>query len=146
MSYYVGKVVALDGQRARVAIERKKGDGSHVPRVLDCWNVCEAKRGARVRVERQTMDEKKGRWLMRSIPVLCLVAGAAFGRAVAPYSPLSPWLTAVLSAAVWLLLGWNYVHTFARDVAHRGEQWSITGYYSEVEIPEADGKHTDGEA
>ena len=93
-------------------------------------------KGAPDRVERQTMDEKKGRWLMRSIPVLCLVAGAAFGRAVAPYSPLSPWLTAVLSAAVWLLLGWNYVHTFARDVAHRGEQWSIRGDAAKSEIPQ----------
>jgi hypothetical protein len=136
MTYYIGKVSAVKGQRAQVIVERAVDAGTHVPRVLDCWNVCEAKMGARVRVERQTLDEKKGRWIVKGIPLLTLLAGAAFGRAVAPYFPIPHWQTVVASMIIWLLLGWNYARTFRRDVSHRGAQWSITGYYTEGALPE----------
>ncbi|MCH3950129.1 MAG: SoxR reducing system RseC family protein [Acidaminococcus sp.] len=144
MTYFVGKVVSRNGQRATVSVERKKTDGTNVPRFLDCWNVCEAKPGARVRVERQTLDESKGKWIVRGIPILCILAGAAFGKAVSHYLPLNPWITIALSTLIWLLIGWNYAHTFARDVSHRGEQWSITGYYSEGEIPDEEKAGKDG--
>jgi hypothetical protein len=136
MTYYVGKVTALKGQRAQVVIERAVGSGTHVPRVLDCWNVCEAKKGARVRVERQELDEKKGKWIVRGIPLLTILAGGAFGRAIAPYFPVPTWQIMGISAIIWGLLGWNYSRTFKRDVTHRGAQWSITGYYTEGSVPE----------
>ena len=43
MERYIGIVTAVSGQRAKVRIERglKKGEK---PRILDCWNTCEAKK------------------------------------------------------------------------------------------------------
>ena len=45
MERYIGIVTAVSGQRAKVRIERglKKGEK---PRILDCWNTCEAKNGS----------------------------------------------------------------------------------------------------
>ena len=84
MERYIGIVTAVSGQRAKVRIERglKKGEK---PRILDCWNTCEAKKGTYVEVEEQTLGERQGKWIVRGIPLLTLLAGAIFGRAVSRY-------------------------------------------------------------
>ena len=68
MERYIGIVTAVSGQRAKVRIERglKKGEK---PRILDCWNTCEAKKGTYVEVEEQTLGERQGKWIVRGIPL-----------------------------------------------------------------------------
>ena len=127
MERYIGIVTAVSGQRAKVRIERglKKGEK---PRILDCWNTCEAKKGTYVEVEEQTLGERQGKWIVRGIPLLTLLAGAIFGRAVSRYLPFDLGVTMFIGAIVWGLLGFQYARTFKRDVtSRRGKEWADTG-------------------
>jgi len=133
---YIGTVVAIHGQQARVKIEQKPGEQR--PKQLDCWNACEAKRGMRVLVERQEVEAGKAKLIARGIPVLTAVAGAAFGRAMAHFFPLPQWQVVLGSTVIWLLLGWNYARNFRKVVNPRGAQWTVTGYYSDGMIPGVD--------
>ena len=136
MERYIGIVTAVSGQRAKVRIERglKKGEK---PRILDCWNTCEAKKGTYVEVEERTLGERQGKWIVRGIPLLTLLAGAIFGRAVSRYLPFDLGVTMFIGAIVWGLLGFQYARTFKRDVtSRRGKQWAVTGYYTEGMLPE----------
>ena len=88
-------------------------------------------------VEEQTLDERQGKWIVRGIPLLTLLAGAVFGRAVSRYLPFDLGVTIFIGAVVWGLLGFQYARTFKRDVtSRRGKQWAITGYYTEGMLPE----------
>ena len=129
---YIGTVVSRQGQIARVRIEQIPGKQG--PKLLDCWNACEAKKGTRVLVERQSVEASKAKLIARWIPVLTTVAGAAFGRAVARYVPLPQWVVMVGMALIWLLMGWNYSHNFKQAVKPSREQWTVTGYYTAGEI------------
>lgn len=136
---YVGKVIAVNKQRAKVKIEQQPGQQR--PKLLDCWNACEAKRGTRVIVGKQTLDEKKAKWIIRGIPTLALLAGAAFGRAIAHFfTSVATWQIVLLSAAVWLTLGLIYARNFKKSVRTQVEQWTITGYYSDGDIYDMKGK------
>lgn len=133
---YIGTVVSRDGQLARVKIEPVPGRQG--PKLLDCWNACEAKKGTRVRVERQSLEGDKAKLIVRWIPILTAVAGAAFGRAVAHFLPLPQFVVIPGMAAIWLLMGWNYAHNFKKAVKPQREQWTVTGYYTEGEIQNED--------
>ena len=108
--------------------------------MLDCWNACEAKRGTRVIVGKQSLDEKKAQMIVYGIPVLTAVAGAAFGRALAHFFSAPVWQVVVLSTLVWLALGLVYARNFKKSVRTKVEQWTITGYFSNGEIYDAKGK------
>ena len=41
---YVGKIIAVNKQRAKVKIEQRPGEQR--PKLLDCWNACKAKHGS----------------------------------------------------------------------------------------------------
>jgi len=133
---YIGTVVSRNGQQARVRIEPVPGKKG--PKLLDCWNACEAKSGMRVRVERQSVEADKAKLIARWIPILTAVAGAAFGRAVAHFLPLPPAVVFIGMAVIWLLMGWNYSHNFKKAVRPAKEQWTVTGYFTEGEIPDKD--------
>ncbi|ADB48186.1 SoxR reducing system RseC family protein [Acidaminococcus fermentans] len=135
---YVGKVIAVSKQRAKVKIEQRPGEQR--PKMLDCWNACEAKRGTRVIVGKQSLDEKKAQMIVYGIPVLTAVAGAAFGRALAHFFSAPVWQVVVLSTLVWLALGLVYARNFKKSVRTKVEQWTITGYFSNGEIYDAKGK------
>lgn len=87
MERYIGIVTAVSGQRAKVRIERglKKGEK---PRILDCWNTCEAKKGTYVEVEEQTLGERQGKWIVRGIPLLTS-CGSYFWPCCIPLSALT---------------------------------------------------------
>ena len=114
---YVGKVIAVSKQRAKVKIEQRPGEQR--PKMLDCWNACEAKRGTRVIVGKQSLDEKKAQMIVYGIPVLTAVAGAAFGRALAHFFSAPVWQVVVLSTLVWLALGLVYARNFKKSVRTR---------------------------
>ncbi len=133
---YVGTVISRDGQLARVKIEQVPGRQG--PKLLDCWNACEAKKGTRVLVERQSLEADKAKLIVRWIPILTAVAGAAFGRAVAHFLPLPLFVVILGMAAIWFLLGLNYTHNFKKAVKPQREQWTVTGYYTEGELPNED--------
>lgn len=116
---YVGKVIAVNKQRAKVKIEQRPGEQR--PKMLDCWNACEAKRGTRVIVGKQSLDEKKAQMIVYGIPVLTALAGAAFGRAIAHFSLLPcgrSWCSALWCGWPW---GWSMPGT-SRRVS--GPRWN----------------------
>ena len=100
---YVGKIIAVNKQRAKVKIEQRPGEQR--PKLLDCWNACKAKPGTRVIVGKQTLDEKKMKMIIWGIPALTALAGALFGRAIAHFFSIPVWQMVVLSMVVWLALG-----------------------------------------
>ena len=95
---YVGKIIAVNKQRAKVKIEQRPGEQR--PKLLDCWNACKAKQGTRVIVGKQTLDEKRMKMIIWGIPALTAVAGAAFGRAIAHFFSIPVWQMVVLSMLV----------------------------------------------
>ena len=86
---YVGKIIAVNKQRAKVKIEQRPGEQR--PKLLDCWNACKAKQGTRVIVGKQSLDEKRMKMIIWGIPALTAVAGAAFGRAIAHFFSIPVW-------------------------------------------------------
>ena len=70
-------------------------------------------------MEEQTLGERQGKWIVRGIPLLTLLAGAIFGRAVSRYLPFDLGVTMFIGAIVWGLLGFQYARTFKRDVTSR---------------------------
>ena len=52
-------------------------------------------------VEEQTLGERQGKWIVRGIPLLTLLAGAIFGRAVSRYLPFDLGVTMFIGAIVW---------------------------------------------
>ena len=137
-SVYVGKVIAVNKQRAKVKIEQRPGEQR--PKMLDCWNACEAKRGTRVIVGKQSLDEKRARMIVYGIPVLTTLAGLAFVKAIAHFFAADSWLVILSSVIVWLALGLYYARNFKKSVKTKVEQWTITGYFSDGEIYDAKGK------
>ncbi|WP_337383241.1 SoxR reducing system RseC family protein [Acidaminococcus timonensis] len=137
-SVYVGKVIAVNKQRAKVKIEQRPGEQR--PKMLDCWNACEAKRGTRVIVGKQSLDEKRARMIVYGIPVLTTLAGLAFGKAIAHFFAADSWLVILSSVIVWLALGLYYARNFKKSVKTKVEQWTITGYFSDGGIYDAKGK------
>ena len=124
---YVGKVIAVNKQRAKVKIEQRPGEQR--PKMLDCWNACEAKRGTRVIVGKQSLDEKKAQMIVYGIPVLTALAGAAFGRAIAHFFSAPVWQIVVLSTLVWLAF-WT-----GRTAAGWPWGWSMPGTSRRVSGP-----------
>ncbi len=137
-SVYVAKVIAVNKQRAKVKIEQRPGEQR--PKMLDCWNACEAKRGTRVIVGKQTLDEKKAKMIIYGIPVLTVLAGLAFGKAIAHFFASDSSIVLLSSVIVWLALGLYYARNFKKSVKTKVEQWTITGYFSDGEIYDAKGK------
>ena len=89
-------------------------------------------------VEEQTLGERQGKWIVRGIPLLTLLAGAIFGRAVSRYLPFDLGVTMFMRRyCLGAFLGFQYARTFKRDVtSRRGKQWAVTGYYTEGMLPE----------
>lgn len=137
-SVYVGKVIAVNKQRAKVKIEQRPGEQR--PKMLDCWNACEAKRGTRVIVGKQSLDEKRAKMIVYGIPVLTTLAGLLFGKAIAHFFAADSLLVILSSVIVWLALGLYYARNFKKSVKTKVEQWTITGYFSDGEIYDAKGK------
>ena len=137
-SVYVGKVIAGNKQRAKVKIEQRPWEQR--PKMLDCWKAGEAKRGTRVIVGKQTLDEKKAKMIIYGIPVLTVLAGLAFGKAIAHLFASDSSSVLLSSVIVWLALGLYYARNFKKSVKTKVEQWTITGYFSDGEIYDAKGK------
>lgn len=131
MADYIGYVMERRGQRAKVRIDRNRSEGEHIPKFLDCWNACEAKVGMEVEVGMHHMEPKMEKFILYGIPLLSAVAGAAFGRSISMFFhwPMVP--TLAVGCVLWTYLGWSYIGNFRRDVANRGEQWTVLGVYYE---------------
>lgn len=131
----IGYVMERTGQRAKVKIDKSKSTKPNLPKFLDCWNSCEEKTGAQVKVELQTLSEKKAKITIYGVPFLSLAAGLAFGNGFAVSLGWEKMWPIICSGALWLLVGWSYSNNFRRDAARKGEQYVITGvYYGDTDV------------
>ncbi len=134
----IGYVTERIGQRARVRIDKNKSTKQNLPKFLDCWNACEAKKGTQVMVELQTLSPKKAKMTIYGIPILSLLAGLAFGNGFAIAFGWAKMVPIIGGGVLWLLLGWNYSRDFRRDAARKGEQYVISGaYYGDTDVDES---------
>lgn len=129
MAEFIGYVTERKGQRAKVKIDKTKYKGKNIPKFLDCWNACEAKVGSEVEVDRQAVSPGKAKLIVYGIPALCALAGAVFGNGIAKFFRWPFTWSVAGGALLWLILGWNYVGPFRKEVVAKGEQWTIIGYY-----------------
>lgn len=141
MAEYIGYVMERRGQRAKVRIDRNRSRGEHIPKFLDCWNACEAKVGMEVEVGIHQMNPKMEKFIMYGIPLLSAIAGGTFGRSVSMFFqwPVIP--TIIGGTILWTYLGWSYIGSFRRDVAGRGEQWTVLGMFQEKSKEEKAEEH-----
>lgn len=129
MAEFVGYVLERKGQRAKVRIDKSEALGTHIPKFLDCWNACEAKVGMTVEVGKHSMNAHMEKLILYGIPALSVVAGGAFGNSLSSFFHWPRISTIIMGCFLWLAIGWSYTGAFRRDVAHRGEQWTIIGVY-----------------
>lgn len=117
-----GYVVSRKGQRAIVKVDKEKSTKRGLPTMLDCWNNIEAKPGEIVEVEMRSMDDRNAKLMIYGIPICSLLAGIAFGNAMAGFFGTDKLITIGISVVLWLIMGFTYASNFKRDVAGRGEQ------------------------
>ncbi len=129
MTDYIGYITERRGQRAKVRIDRNKSQDPHPPKFLDCWNACEAKVGMEVEVGRQQMNPKMEKFIIYGIPALSAIAGGAFGNSLSIFFGWAKVPTIFIGCLLWIYIGWSYIGAFRRDVANRGEQWTVIGVY-----------------
>lgn len=134
----IGYVTERTGQRARVKIDKNKSAKPNLPKFLDCWNACEAKKGTQVMVEVRVLSPKKAKMTIYGIPVLALLAGLAFGNGFAIAFGWSKMWSIIGGGVLWFLLGWTYSSDFRRDAARKGEQYVIAGaYYGDTDADDS---------
>lgn len=117
-----GIVIKRQGERAEVKVDKTKSTGSNLPKYLDCWNPVNAKAGEVVGVEYQELDKRKAQLIMYGLPVLGLLAGAAFGNSLAIFFHMDRLYFILGGVALWLLVAINYARIFKRDAMRQGKQ------------------------
>lgn len=117
-----GIVIKRQGERAEVKVDKTKSTGSNLPKYLDCWNPVNAKAGEIVGVEYQELDKRKAQLIMYGLPVLGLLAGAAFGNSLAIFFHMDRLYFILGGVVLWLLVAINYARIFKRDAMRQGKQ------------------------
>lgn len=117
-----GIVIKRQGERAEVKVDKTKSTGSNLPKYLDCWNPVNAKAGEVVGVEYQELDKRKAQLIMYGLPVLGLLAGAAFGNSLAIFFHMDRLYFILGGVVLWLLVAVNYARIFKRDAMRQGKQ------------------------
>lgn len=117
-----GIVIKRQGERAEVKVDKTKSTGSNLPKYLDCWNPVNAKAGEVVGVEYQELDKRKAQLIMYGLPVLGLLAGAAFGNSLAIFFHMDRLYFILGGVVLWLLVAINYARIFKRDAMRQGKQ------------------------
>lgn len=117
-----GIVIKRQGERAEVKVDKTKSTGSNLPKYLDCWNPVNAKAGEVVGVEYQELDKRKAQLIMYGLPVLGLLAGAAFGNSLAIFFRMDRLYFILGGVVLWLLVAINYARIFKRDAMRQGKQ------------------------
>lgn len=117
-----GIVIKRQGERAEVKVDKTKSTGSNLPKYLDCWNPVNAKAGEVVGVEYQELDKRKAQMIMYGLPVLGLLAGAAFGNSLAIFFHMDRLYFILGGVVLWLLVAINYARIFKRDAMRQGKQ------------------------
>ncbi len=117
-----GIVIKRQGERAEVKVDKTKSTGSNLPKYLDCWNPVNAKAGEVVGVEYQELDKRKAQLIMYGLPVLGLLAGAAFGNSLAIFFHMDRLYFIAGGIVLWLLVAINYARIFKRDAMRQGKQ------------------------
>ena len=117
-----GIVIKRQGERAEVKVDKTKSTGSNLPQYLDCWNPVNAKAGEVVGVEYQELDKRKAQLIMYGLPVLGLLAGAAFGNSLAIFFHMDRLYFILGGVVLWLLVAINYARIFKRDAMRQGKQ------------------------
>lgn len=117
-----GIVIKRQGERAEVKVDKTKSTGSNLPKYLDCWNPVNAKAGEVVGVEYQELDKRKAQLIMYGLPVLGLLAGAAFGNSLAIFFHMDRFYFILGGVVLWLLVAINYARIFKRDAMRQGKQ------------------------
>lgn len=128
----VGLLTERHGERARIKIDKDKSQNEKLPKYLDAWCPINAKVGDVVGIEYQEMDKKKMQMILYGLPVLAVVAGAAFGNSLAIFFNWEKTLPMLLGVVLWLLIAVNYARIFKRDAIRKGAQPVVT----EIEAPE----------
>lgn len=127
-----GIVVKKQGERAEVKIDKTKSTGRNLPKYLDCWNPVNAKAGDNVGIEYQEMDKRKEQMILYGLPLLGLLAGAAFGNSLAIFFHMEKLYFISGGIILWLLVAVNYARIFKRDAVRKGKQPVIV----EIEVQE----------
>lgn len=117
-----GIVVKKQGERAEVKIDKTKSVGSNLPKYLDCWNPVNAKAGDTVGIEYQELDKRKAQMILYGLPILGLLAGAAFGNSLAVFFHMDKLYFITGGVILWLLVAINYARIFKRDAIRKGKQ------------------------
>lgn len=117
-----GIVIKRQGERAEVKVDKTKSTGSNLPKYLDCWNPVNAKAGEVVGVEYQELDKRKAQLIMYGLPVLGLLAGAAFGNSLAIFFHMDRLYFILGGVVLWLLVAIDYARIFKRDAMRQGKQ------------------------
>ncbi len=117
-----GIVIKRQGERAEVKVDKTRSTGSNLPKYLDCWNPVNAKAGEVVGVEYQELDKRKAQLIMYGLPVLGLLAGAAFGNSLAIFFHMDRLYFILGGVVLWLLVAINYARIFKRDAMRQGKQ------------------------
>ncbi len=117
-----GIVIKRQGERAEVKVDKSKSTGSNLPKYLDCWNPVNAKAGEVVGIEYQELDKRKAQLIMYGLPVLGLLAGAAFGNSLAIFFHMDRLYFIAGGIVLWLLVAINYARIFKRDAMRQGLQ------------------------
>lgn len=117
-----GIVVKKQGERAEVKIDKTRSVGSNLPKYLDCWNPVNAKAGDTVGVEYQELDKRKAQMILYGLPLLGLLAGAAFGNSLAIFFKMDRLYFITGGVILWLLVAINYARIFKRDAIRKGKQ------------------------
>lgn len=117
-----GIVIRKQGERAEVKIDKTKSTVSNLPKYLDCWNPVNAKAGDNVGIEYQELDKRKEQMIIWGLPVLGVIAGAAFGNGLASFFQMDRWPFIAGGVVLWLLISVNYARIFKRDAVRQGSQ------------------------
>ncbi len=131
MAEIKGIVTNAQGERAQVKIDKTKSTIKNLPKYLDCWNPVNAKPGNNVGIEYQELEKRKAQAVIYGVPVIGVIAGAAFGNGIAIFFRLEKLPCIVVGGIIWFLLAFNYIHIFKRDAVRGGSQPVIT----EIEVP-----------
>lgn len=121
-----GIVLECSGERIRLKVNQEESTRRNLPKYLDCWNPIGAKAGQTVSVRMEALDEKKAKMIAYGIPLLCLVAGAAFGNSMAIFFKWERLYAIGGGAVLWFFIGYTYSGIFKRDAIRDGEQPVVT--------------------
>lgn len=127
-----GLLIEKNGERARVKIDKEKSVGDKLPKFVEAWCPINANIGDVVGIEYQEMSKYKVKAILYGLPVLAVLAGAAFGNSAAIFFDTDKTLPIILGVVLWLLIAVNYARIFKRDAIREGAQPVVI----EIEAPE----------